>query len=127
MSKQLHLAVALLLAAGTVSAQSGKLKVKVKPGRPEAAAPAPAAAPTDWSLPYAATITPAGLKADLDVLASDAYEGRETGKKGQKMAADYIAKAFAADGLAGPVAGSDNPYIQHFGMVRSGRTPRAAR
>ena len=116
MSKQLSLAVALLLAAGTVSAQSGKLKVKVKPGRTAAAAPAPAAAPTDWSLAYAATITPAGLKADLDVLASDAYEGRETGKKGQKMAADYLAKAFAADGLTGPVTGSDNPYIQHFSM-----------
>ena len=121
MSKQLSLAVALLLATGTVSAQSGKVKVKVKPGRTEApaAASAPAAAPTDWSLPYAAAITPAGLKADLDVLASDAYEGRETGKKGQKMAADYIAKAFAADGLAGPVAGSDNPYVQHFGMKRT--------
>ena len=122
MSKQFSLAVVLLLAAGTASAQSGKIKVKVKPGRTEAAAaamPAPAAAPTDWSLPYAATITPTGLKADLDVLASDAYEGRETGKKGQKMAADYIAKAFAADGLTGPVAGSDNPYIQHFGMKRT--------
>ena len=121
MSTKIPLAIALLLAAGTVSAQSGKVKVKVKPGRTEAAAaaPAPAAAPTDWSLPYAATITPAGLKADLDVLASDAYEGRETGKKGQKMAADYIAKAFAADGLTGPVAGSDNPYIQHFGMKRT--------
>ncbi len=119
MSKQLSLAVALLLAAGTTSAQSGKVKVKVKPGRTEAtAAPTPVAAPTDWSLPYAATITPAGLKADLDVLASDAYEGRETGKKGQKMAAEYIAKAFAAAGLAGPVAGSDNPYIQHFSMKR---------
>ena len=118
MSKQLPLAVALLLAAGTVSAQSGKVKIKVKPGRTATAvaAPTPAAAPTDWSLPYAAFITPAGLKADLDVLASDAYEGRETGKKGQKMAADYIAKAFAADGLTGPVAGSDNPYIQHFTM-----------
>ena len=119
MSKQLSLAVALLLAAGTVSAQSGKVKVKVKPGRTTTAAvAAPAAAPTDWSLPYAATITPAGLKADLDVLASDAYEGRETGKKGQKMAADYIAKAFAADGLTGPVTGSDNAYIQHFDMNR---------
>ena len=115
MSKQLTLAVALLLAAGTVSAQSGKIKVKVKPGRTEVPAAAAATA-IDWSLPYAATITPAGLKADLDVLASDAYEGRETGKKGQKMAADYIAKAFTADGLTGPVAGSDNPYIQHFSM-----------
>ncbi|UOQ99782.1 M28 family peptidase [Hymenobacter sp. 5317J-9] len=120
MSKQLPLAVALLLAAGTVSAQSGKVKIKTKPGRNTATtAPAPAATPTDWSVTYAQTITPAGLKADLDVLASDAYEGRETGKKGQKMAADYIAKAFAADGLTGPVAGSDNPYIQHFSMKRT--------
>ena len=121
MSTKTSLAVALLLTAGSVSAQSSKIKVKVKPGRAEATTPAaPAAAPvaTDWSLPYAAAITPAGLKADLDVLASDAYEGRETGKKGQKMAADYLAKAFAADGLAGPVKGSDNAYIQHFDMQR---------
>ncbi|WP_201981795.1 M28 family peptidase [Hymenobacter rubidus] len=121
MSKQLPLTVALLLAAGTASAQSGKVKVKTKPGRNQeaAAAPAPAAAPADWSVTYANSITPAGLKADLDVLASDAYEGRETGKKGQKMAADYIAKAFAADGLTGPVQGSDNPYLQHFDMIRT--------
>ena len=127
MNKPLYLATALLLAAGTLAAQptapagSGKVKIKTKASR-TAAAPVPAAAPvaaTDWSLPYAATITPAGLKADLDVLASDAYEGRETGKKGQKMAAEYIAKAFAADGLTGPVQGSDNSYIQHFGMKRT--------
>ena len=97
MYKPLHLTIALLLAAGTLAAQPnpGKVKIKTKPGRTAATAAAASAA-TDWSLPYAAIITPAGLKADLDVLASDAYEGRETGKKGQKMAADYIAKAFAA-------------------------------
>ncbi|WP_210516084.1 M28 family peptidase [Hymenobacter terricola] len=122
MKTPLYLTLAGLLTVGPLAAQPGKVKIKTKPGRTEATAPnapAPAATPTDWSLPYAATITPAGLKADLDVLASDAYEGRETGKKGQKMAADYLAKAFAADGLAGPVAGSDNPYIQHFGMKRT--------
>ena len=123
MSRPLHLTLALLLAAGTLAAQpttSGKLKIKSKPGRTEAApAPATPVAAPDWSRPYAAGITPDGLKADLSILASDAYEGRETGKKGQKMAADYIAKAFAADGLAGPVANSDNPYLQHFDMSRS--------
>ena len=124
MFKPFHQAAALLLLAGTVAAQApapaggGKLKTKTKPGR-EAAAPAAApVAATDWSLPYAATITVAGLKQDLEILASDAYEGRETGKKGQKMAADYIAKAFAADGLTGPVKGSDNAYLQHFEMLR---------
>ncbi len=106
------------------AAPDGPTKVKTKHKRGQEAAPTAsvvsAAAPTltDYSLPYAASITPAGLKADLDVLASDAYEGRETGKKGQKMAADYIAKAFAADGLVGPVPGSDNPYLQHFTMNR---------
>ncbi|MBF9220794.1 M28 family peptidase [Hymenobacter ruricola] len=119
MSKHIPLAVALLLAAGTVSAQSGKVKVKTKPGKTPTAATATAAAPTDWSVTYANGITAEGLRQDLTVLASDAYEGRETGKKGQKMAADYIAKAFAADGLAGPVAGGDNPYLQHFGMKRT--------
>ena len=122
MLKPLYLAAALTLAAGAVAAQSAsKVKIKTKPGRTAsapAAADAAPAAPTDWSLPYATGITPDGLKQDLSVLASDEYEGRETGKKGQKMAADYIAKAFAADGLTGPVTGSDNAYIQHFDMNR---------
>jgi hypothetical protein len=119
MSKPLYLAAALLL-AGTAVAQptvpatpagATKVKTKHKRGQADAAtitAPAATSA-TDYSLSYAASITPEALKQDLSVLASDAYEGRETGKKGQKMAADYIAKAFAADGLAGPVQGSDNP------------------
>ena len=126
---------ALLLSAGLAAAQPAgpaKIKVKTKPGRAAAAAApaAPAAAPApaapDWSVPYAASITPDGLKADLSVLASDEYEGRETGKKGQKMAAEYISKAFTADGLAGPVAGSDNPYIQHFTMNRTALDPASS-
>ncbi|WP_151087809.1 M28 family peptidase [Hymenobacter baengnokdamensis] len=117
----LGLSTAALAQPAVPAPTSGKVKIKTKPGHHAAPADAPAtadAAPTDWSLPYAATITPDALKADLSVLASDAYEGRETGAKGQKMAADYIAKAFAADGLAGPVKDSDNPYIQHFTMNR---------
>jgi Zn-dependent M28 family amino/carboxypeptidase len=129
MSKPFYLAAALLL-AGTAVAQptvpttpagATKVKTKIKRSRTADAATttAPAAAATDWSVPYAASITPDGLKQDLSVLASDEYEGRETGQKGQRMAADYIAKAFASYGLAGPVPGSDNPYLQHFGMNRS--------
>ncbi|SES78557.1 M28 family peptidase [Hymenobacter actinosclerus] len=68
---------------------------------------------------YAETITQADLRQHLTILASDEYEGRETGEKGQKMAMDYLAKQFADLGLQGPVKGSDNPYIQHFTMVRS--------
>jgi len=139
MSNPLYLAAALLL-AGTAVAQptipttpagATKVKTKHKRGQADAAtttAPAAAttASATDYSLPYAASITPDGLKQDLSVLASDEYEGRETGKKGQKMAADYIAKAFAADGLAGPVQGSDNPYLQHFTMNRVSIDPASA-
>ena len=128
MSRFIHLTAVLLLAATAVSAQPAapaKLKIKSQP-KPDrelaalAVAPDPVAPATsvDWSVPYAATITPNGLRQDLTILASDAYEGRETGKKGQKMAADYLAKAFAAAGLAGPVIGSDNLYIQHFEMNR---------
>ncbi|MVN74998.1 M28 family peptidase [Hymenobacter sp. HMF4947] len=128
MRKLLYLAAALAWAAGPAGAQAptplgaGQVKIKAKAGRHAGAArPRPAAA--DWSVPYAASITPEGLQADLSVLASDAYEGRATGQKGQQMAADYLAKAFAAAGVAGPVAGSDNPYFQHFTINRVGLDP----
>ena len=129
MHKPLCLLAALTLATGTLAAQpGGKVKIKTKPGRDNAtsasvAAPAALVSPPDYSLAYAAGITPDGLKADLSVLASDEYEGRETGQKGQRMAADYLAKAFAADGLTGPVANSDNPYVQHFTLNRQGLDP----
>jgi Zn-dependent M28 family amino/carboxypeptidase len=135
MSKPFSLAAALLLAGAAVAqptvpaapAGAAKIKIKNKRGAADAAtAPAPAAAGTDYSVPYAASITPDGLRKDLSVLASDEYEGRETGQKGQKMAADYIAKTFASYGLTGPVPGSDNPYLQHFGMTRVGVDPTSS-
>ena len=43
---------------------------------------------------YANTITQEHLKGHLSILASDALEGRETGKRGQKMAAAYISSHF---------------------------------
>jgi hypothetical protein len=49
----------------------------------------------------------------LSVLASDAYEGRETGKKGAWMAADYIRDYFKSLGLKGPVDGS---YFQKIDL-----------
>jgi len=52
----------------------------------------------------------------LSVLASDEYEGRETGKKGAWMAADYIKKQFKSFGLVGPVKGSKDPYLQPVGI-----------
>ncbi|QNF33239.1 M28 family peptidase [Adhaeribacter swui] len=73
-----------------------------------------AAAPT-----YAATITAADLSKHLNIIASDEYEGRDTGEKGQKMAAEYISKQFKEDGLIGPVKDGDNPYYQTFNLEKT--------
>ncbi len=67
---------------------------------------------------YAATITATDLREYLDVLASDAYEGRETGTQGQKMAALYIREHFASFGIP-PVPDAEargliNGYEQPF-------------
>lgn len=60
----------------------------------------------------------------LSVLASDAYEGRETGKKGAWMAADYIRNYFKSIGLTGPV---DGDYFQSIELLRApSRTLRMA-
>jgi Zn-dependent M28 family amino/carboxypeptidase len=50
----------------------------------------------------------------LSILASDEYEGRETGKKGAWMAADYIKTQFKNLGLTPPVNGE---YFQPIDMV----------
>lgn len=43
---------------------------------------------------YANSITAKELKQHLSVIASDEYEGRETGKKGQIMTAEYLKNEF---------------------------------
>ena len=63
------------------------------------------------AMKYAETITVEDLREDLTILASDALEGRETGKRGQKMAAAYIRAHFEELGLEGP-AKSGNGYYQ---------------
>ncbi|GAA4445013.1 hypothetical protein GCM10023188_47640 [Pontibacter saemangeumensis] len=69
---------------------------------------------------YASSVTAADLSRHLTILASDEYEGRNTGEKGQKMAAEYIAREFREDGLAGPVKNNTaNPYYQPFDLERS--------
>src|SRR5687768_18606581 len=63
---------------------------------------------------YGATITPEELKGNLSILASDAMEGRETGKRGQKMAAAFISAHFEEVGLTGPVNGSYYQPVELF-------------
>ncbi len=52
------------------------------------------------------------LKTDVVYLSSDFLEGRETGAKGEQLAAEYIAFRFRQIGLK--PAGSDNGYFQPF-------------
>lgn len=65
---------------------------------------------------YAELITPADLKDNLSILASDALEGRETGTRGQKMAAAFISTHFRELGLKAPVEGS---YYQKFNLYKT--------
>ena len=48
---------------------------------------------------FSETIIEEDLKKHMLVLASDSLEGRETGKPGQKMAADYIKSYFKTIGI----------------------------
>lgn len=70
---------------------------------------------------FAGTITEADLRKHLTVLASDEYEGRETGMRGQKLAADYLKEQFKAFGippLPHPASiGTREGYFQPFGLV----------
>lgn len=64
---------------------------------------------------FGQTITSEELQQHLQIIASDKFEGRETGKKGQKMAAGYIAGIFKSEELP-PVVG-DTSYFQSFPVV----------
>jgi hypothetical protein len=65
---------------------------------------------------YAKLITADDAKKHLSILASDEFEGRETGKPGAEKAANYIANEFKRLGLEAPVKGSyffDVPLVQN--------------
>jgi hypothetical protein len=72
------------------------------------------------ALRFASTITEQDLRRHLEVLASDAYEGRDTGKEGQKKAARYLKEQFQAMGIpAVPVEkGIAEGYFQPFTLVQ---------
>lgn len=72
--------------------------------------------PDDNALKFAQNITAEGARKNLTVLASDEYEGRETGKEGQKKAATYIAAYFKSIGLE---TATDETYLQKFPLTQS--------
>ncbi len=70
----------------------------------------------DLQTRYANEITVNGATKHLSILASDEFEGRETGKPGAKKAAGYIAEEFKKLGLTAPVNGS---YFQKVELTES--------
>src|SRR3546814_526344 len=99
MKKILTLTLALLGGVASLSAQE-----TAAPGKRDRQA-----------LKFGKTITPEDARKHLSVLASDEYEGRNTGEKGGHMAAEYIAGHFRKLGLKGPVDGS---YYQQVDLVK---------
>lgn len=68
------------------------------------------------AMKFAQIITAEDAKKHLSVLASDEYEGRETGMEGQKKAAKYIAEDFKKIGLK---PATDSTYLQKFPLAIS--------
>lgn len=66
---------------------------------------------------YANTITEEELKEMLYVYASDEFEGRETGKAGQKKAIEYLKKYYIDNGI--PAARPKGNYYQDVPLVMS--------
>jgi len=67
---------------------------------------------TASALTYANTITAAEMKTDLYIYASDEFEGRFTGKKGQKKAVEYLKKEYQKMGI--PSAYGNDNYFQNI-------------
>ncbi|MEO1054622.1 MAG: M28 family peptidase [Bacteroidota bacterium] len=72
------------------------------------------------AIKFAETITTDDLNEYLSILASDALEGRETGKRGQKMAAAFIRSHFEELGLAPVVPSKEGKtYFQKVPLYSS--------
>src|SRR5690606_28193733 len=61
---------------------------------------------------YANSITAHDLKEHLYIYAGDAMEGRMTGTKGQKMAAEYLRDFYIDEGIESPI--EKNNYYQNI-------------
>lgn len=59
---------------------------------------------------YAKSITSKDLKKHLYIIASDEFQGRETGEPGQKMAAEYLKNEYKSLNIPSPLGGDD--YFQ---------------
>jgi hypothetical protein len=67
------------------------------------------------AIKFANGITPSEMKEHLTILASDEFEGRETGQPGQKKAAQYLVDYYKTIGIQPCVNGS---YLQSFPLKK---------
>lgn len=65
---------------------------------------------------YASTITAEELKDMLYTYASDEFEGRDTGEKGQKLAVDYLKNQYKSIGVTTPLGNDD--YFQEVPLEK---------
>ncbi len=74
----------------------------------------------DISSKYADSITPEDLKKHLTIIAADSLEGRDTGSKGQKMAAAYVSKYFEQYGLKPIATAADGSrsFLQKYNLYK---------
>ena len=78
----------------------------------EQVAPVPPPPPSlDIPATFGNTITADDLRSHLTILASDEFEGRETGTEGNRKAQVYISNHFKSLGL--PTIGEENTYFQN--------------
>lgn len=69
---------------------------------------------------YANSITQEDLKTHLYKYASDEFEGRNTGEKGQKLAVEYLKNEYKKLGIASPYKGDD--YFQEVPLEKPAAT-----
>lgn len=74
----------------------------------------------DVSVQYAQSITPQDLERHLRVIAHDSLEGRDTGSRGQKKAANYVANFFKSVGLQAivPTTDGSKSYFQPYALYQ---------
>ena len=71
--------------------------------------------PSLEATPPAVHIEPAALLRHIEILASDAYEGRKPGTNGEVLTVDYLVKAFERFGLR--PGNPDGTYLQEVPLV----------
>src|SRR5947207_6829800 len=77
--------------------------------------PSPSQALSPEAASPAVHIEPAALLQHIEILASDAYEGRKPGTNGEVLTVDYLVKAFERFGLR--PGNPDGTYVQEVPLV----------